>query len=420
MTFYRGRAIQFWVLALLLAWPAHGPAMELGLSSDTIVRHLERDERGGQSRSLLPAYEFLRLDYGNLRTPGLSLHLSGWGRANLRDSYNTNTTAGELLYAYLEYLDPNRDWQVRLGRQYVFEGVTRESLDGAYVKTDIVPTVTLSAYAGSPLNLEDTAGRRGDSIVGARVVHALPGRYDVGLSYKRTANDGSADEELLGTDVSLLLPANMTLLGHSTFNLITHGFGEHSYEARIPIAAFELRPFVQKYRYADYLNGRAGGAKPFRFVSQLGDKVTIAGCEVFWYPAENIEVGGRYKHYEYDRRFGSADMYTALATVRRQIFSEVGAEVGRVDGDRAENRYFLGRAYAYWDIAPFFVTGDVMYVSYDEDIYGKGSAFFASAGMGRKFFDKALNVKLSLDFSRDPYFDKDYRGTLAASYQFAK
>ncbi|WP_298266440.1 hypothetical protein [Geobacter sp.] len=420
MTFYRGRAIQLWVLAILLLWPYRAPALELGLSSDTIVRQLERDDRDGRSRSLLPAYEFMRFDYGNLRTPGLSFHAYGWGRVNLRDDYANNTTAGELLYAYLEYLDPNRDWQLRLGRQYIFEGVTRESLDGAYVKTDIVPTVTLSAYAGFPVNLEDTGGVRGDSMVGVRVAHSLPGRYDVGLSYKRTANNGSVDEQLLGTDVSLLLPWNVSVFGHSTLNLITAGWGEHSYEVRIPISSFEIRPFFQKYRYADFLSRNPGSANPFRVLSRFGDRVTVAGSEAFWYPAENIEFGGRYKHYEYDSRYGKADMYTALATVRRKIFSEVGVEFGRVEGDIPENRYYLGRAYVYWDIAPFFVTGDVMYVDYDEDIYRKGSAFFASAGAGGRFLEKALNVKLALDYSNDPYFDKDYRGIISASYSFAK
>lgn len=420
MKFSRVLAIQFWLCAAAFLVTVPAPAADLGINSDTIVRHLERDERDGRSRSLLPAYEFLRLDYGNLRTPGLSLHAYGWGRANLGDDYSNKTTAGELLYAYLEYLDPQRDWQVRLGRQYVFEGVTRESVDGLYAKTDIAPGVTLSAYAGFPVNLEDIAGRSGDSIVGVRAVHSLPGRYDAGLSYKGVRNDGSADEELLGTDVSLLLPANVSIFGHSTLNLLTGAWGEHSYEMRIPVASFELRPFIQKYRYADYLSRRPGGAKPFRFIAELGDKVTIAGGEAFWYPAENVELGARYKHYEYDRRFGRADMYTMLATVRRQIFSEAGVEFGRVEGDIAENRYYLGRAYVYWDIAPYFATGDVMYVGYDEDIYRKGSALFASAGVGGRFLEKSLSVKLSLDYSDDPYYDKDYRGTLAASYTFGR
>lgn len=428
MKLYQGFTLGVTVLAAaLLTAPPSGSAADLGITSDTIVRLYERDDSGGRQRSLLPVYEFLRFDYTVPKTPGLSFHAYGWGRANLRDDFgNADGTAdGELLYAYLDYLDPkNRDYQVRLGRQYIFEGVMRESIDGVYVKTDLVPTVTASAYAGFPVNLQDVKGVGGDWIYGARVAQGIPGRYDVALSYKHTGNDGSTDEQLLGADATLLLPANITLLGHTTWNLVTGGLGEQSYELRLPFKAFELRPFYQHYRYEDFLNRKSGGATPFLYTSQFGEQVDIAGTEAFWYPAENIEFGARYKHYEYEKRYGSADMYTVLAAVRRKIFSEAGVEFGRVEGDIAQNRYYLGRAYVYWDVAPAFVTADVVYVNYDDgniwSMYRKDSAFFASVGGGSKFLDKALTVKLSLDYSQDPYFDKDYRGTLAASYAFGK
>ena len=428
MKLHQGFTLGVTILAAaLLTGPGTSSAAELGITSDTIVRLYERDDSSGRQRSLMPVYEFLRLDYTAPRIPGLSLHAYGWGRVNLRDDFGNanNTTDGELLYAYLDYLDPkNRDYQIRLGRQYIFEGGMRESVDGIYVKTDLVPTVTASAYAGLPVNLEDVNGRGGDWIYGARVAQGIAGRYDVALAYKHTGNHGSTDEQLLGADATLLLPANITLLGHTTWNLVTGGWGEHSYELRLPWKAFELRPFYQRYRYENFLNRKAGGSAPFRFMSQLGEKVDIAGTEAFWYPAEYIEFGARYKHYEYDKRYGSADMYTVLAAVRRKIFSEVGVEFGRVEGDIIQNRYYLGRAYAYWDVAPAFFTADVVYVNYDDgnvwSMYGKDSAFFASVGGGRKFLDKALTVKLSLDYSQDPYFKKDYRGTLAASYAFGK
>lgn len=402
----------------LLSLPAVGGAVDLGITSDTIVRHLERDDRNGISRSLLPAYEFFRFDYGKLRTPGLSLHAYGWGRVNLEDNYYNHTTAGELLYAYLEYLDPARDYQLRLGRQYIFEGVTKESIDGVYGKTDLIPSVTVSAYSGFPVNLDDTNGRSGDLIAGCRVAQGIPGYYDIAVSYKNVRNDGKADEELLGTDVTLMLPGNITVLGHSTRNLLTGGWGEHSYELRVPFRSFEVRPFYQHYEYDSFLNKNAGGSSPFRFLATSGDEMTVVGSEAFWYPVESIEVGARYKHYEYDPRFGRSNMYTVLATVRRQIFSEVGAEFGRVEGDLSENRYYYGRAYIYADFRRLFVTGDVVYARYDEAIYRKDGALFASVGLGGKVLDPSFKLKFSVDYSDDPYFDKDYRGTLVASYSF--
>ena len=413
------------LVVLLLLVPATSGAADLNISSDTVVRMLERDDSNGKQHSLLPAYEFLQLDYGHIKTAGLSVHAYGWGRVNLRDNYTTNTTAGELLYAYIDYLEPtNRDVQLRFGRQYIFEGVTRESVDGIYVKAGLFPTVTASAYAGFPVNLEDVNGRSGDWIYGARVAQGIPGRYDVALAYKNSGNNGSTDEQLLGADATLLLPASISALGHTTYNLGTGGWGEQSYELRLPYKAIELRPFYQHYRLDNFLNSKAGGSAPFRFMSKYGQKIDIMGTEAFWYPNEHIEFAARYKHYEYDKRYGSSDMYTVLASVRHKVLSEVGVEFGRMEGDIAENRYYLGRAYCYWNIDPGFVTADVVYVDYDDgdvwSMYGKDSAFFASVGVGRKFLDNALNVKLSVDYSQDPYFDKNYTGMFKASYTFER
>lgn len=416
----------WWMTAQLILFsavvllPATGRAAELGISSDTIVRVYERDDRDGKGRSLLPVYEFMRLDYGSIATPGLSLHAYGWGRLDLRDSHEDGDVEGDLLYAYLEYVDPDRDHQVRVGRQYLFEGVTRESFDGFYGRTEIVPTVAISAFAGVPVGVGDADGRSGDRLYGARIVQSHRGRYDASISYKYVANDGSRSEELLGADLSLSLPAGISVFGHSTLNLLSGEWGEHSYEARIPFASLEIRPFYQRYRHADYLSDRSGSSRPFRFQTALGDRVDITGAEGFWYPSESVEVGGRYKYLTYDRRFGGAHMTTVLATFRRGIFSEAGFEFGRIQGDLAENRYYLGRGYFYGDLTPWFATGDFTYVRYDREIYGENSAVFVSAGVGRKMLERALSLKLSVDYSNDPYFHKDYRGTFAVSYAFRK
>jgi len=55
------------LVVLLLLVPATSGAADLNISSDTVVRMLERDDSNGKQRSLLPAYEFLQLDYGTSR-----------------------------------------------------------------------------------------------------------------------------------------------------------------------------------------------------------------------------------------------------------------------------------------------------------------------------------------------------------------
>lgn len=406
---------------VFLAPPAWSSGAELNIVSDTIIRRYDRDDPNRQQYyKLVPAYQYLRLDYGSITTPGLSFHAYGWGRVNLGDDYNMQNTAGELLYSYLEYVPPSRDMQFRLGRQYVFEGVTRDSVDGIYGKADVLPTVAVSAYAGYPVTLDTSNGRRGDVTFGGKVSHHLNNLYDVGVSYKYVADNGNRDEELIGTDVQLSLPANISALGHSTYNAVSGGWGEHSYELRVPFYRFEVRPMYQRFQYKDFFATRANSFNAFRFLAGTDNVITTAGAEAFWYPAEPFEVGVRFKHYDYKIRFGDAQSYTVVANWRTKVLSEVGGEFGRVSGKTAENQYYLGRAYFTWNFRPLFVTGDMVYVKYDQPIYTKDSAFFTSLGVGSKFLDDALKVKLSVDYSRDPYFTRNYQGTLAVNYSFGK
>jgi hypothetical protein len=94
-----------------------------------------------------------------------------------------------------------------------------------------------------------------------------------------------------------------------------------------------------------------------------------------------------------------------------------------MDGDLSKQSYLLTRLYGYWDgladaLWVNFVTADIVYASYDEDIYNQDYSFFSSLGVGKTFMDGALNIKFSGDYSADPYFDDDVRGMLNLTYKF--
>ena len=408
------------VAGLLLLMPSASPAADLHVTSDTIMRGFDRQTANGKKLSAVPAYEYLQLDYGKLRSTGLSLHASGWGRLNLGDNYNDGNNTGELLHAYLQYMSPGRDILVRAGRQYVFEGVARDNIDGIYAKTDLVPAVVLSAYAGSPVTLDSSNGRKGDLILGGKISHSRPGLYDLGASYKYVADNGRRDEESIGTDLTLLFPGAVYLLGHSAYNMVSGGWKEHSYELRLPLKQFAFQPFFQHFSYADFFNNRNNSANPFRFLQGSDNSLTVAGTEAFWYPSEHQEYVLRFKNYDYDKRFSNSQLYSLLAIWKWNILSEVGAEIGRMQGNDAENSYYLGRGYFFWNISPGFITADLMYVNYDKEIYTKNSSLFTSVGVGTRLFNDALSVKLSFDYSNDPYFDADYRWMLKLNYNLDK
>ena len=45
---------------------------------------------------------------------------------------------------------------------------------------------------------------------------------------------------------------------------------------------------------------------------------------------------------------------------------------------------------------------------------------FVSFGAGHRFLEDALELRLSGDYSSDPYFDDDWRAMLALQYRFDK
>ena len=404
---------------MFLLWPpAPAPAAELHVVSETILRGFERQSAAGEKLKAFPAYEYLQLDFNNIESTGLSLHLNGWGRLNLGDNYNQGNTEDELLHAYLQYVPVENPFQFRAGRQYIFEGVARDSIDGFYLKSYLNPAITVSGYAGSPVSLDTINGRNGDLIFGGKVTYYRPKFFDAGVSYRRVADDGNRKEEMLGTDLTVLFPRDISLIGHSAYDLVSQKWGEHSYDMRIPWGPVTFQPFLHRFRYESFFT--KDSANPFRFLKGTENTLTVVGTEAFWYPSDHEEFVLRFKNFDYDQRFKNSQLYSLLAVKKWKILSEVGAELGRMQGSDAENRYLLSRGYFYWNLAPGFVTADLMYVHYDEPIYTENSSLFASVGVGRKLLDDRLSVKLSFDYSKDPYLDGDYRSMLKVDYHLDK
>ncbi len=399
-------------------------AAEYSLVSDTLLRVFERDTAADGRVRAAPLYQYLQADVANLgAVEGLSLHFYGWGRVDLGDDgFFRDDTAGEVLYLFLDYREPR--FGLRLGRQYVFEGVANESIDGVRLSSGISPWFTASLYGGQPVALDAVDGRSGDSIFGGRIGTRLYFLQDLGVSYKQVRNDGDREEERLGGDLSLALPYGIGLHGLSSYNLETSGWGEHSYELRIPWADFLLRPFYSRFHYEDFFAAGVKSPSPFRFLAATDTTLDVVGADLLWQtPLNPWELGAKFKHHDYDRRLGTAQFYSLVAIRHWSGLTQAGGEVGRMDGDRGENRFWLGRLYAYWDQLPQnlwlgFVTGDVVHVRYDEALFGRNSSFFVSLGAGRRFLADALELRLSGDYSRNPYQDDDLRGMLTARYLF--
>ena len=411
------------VLILLLALPVASPANELNIQSDSIIRVFERDTRSGSDEAVVPGYEYLQLDIGSLTEEGLSFHLYGWGRYDFADNdFYEDSSAGELLYGYLEYTKSVSNLNVRLGRQSIYDGVANEAVDGLRFSTDLGNYFTTSLYAGQPVGLDSTNGRSSDSIYGGRIALHKGMLGELGLSYKKTENDGDTAEEMAGIDISAVLPWGVNLYGRSVRNTESEGWAEHSYELDFSMGAFNFRPYYSMFKYEDYFDTGANSVNPFKIMATTGEEIDIVGLDVTWLESESWTFGGKFKYYDYD----IADTnyyYSALATWHGEGMTEIGGELGYMDGDLSKQTYLLTRLYGYWDglgdaLWVDFATADMVYASYDEDIYNQDYSFFSSLGVGKTFMDGALNIKFSGDYSADPYFDDDLRGMLNLTYKF--
>jgi hypothetical protein len=86
------------------------------------------------------------------------------------------------------------------------------------------------------------------------------------------------------------------------------------------------------------------------------------------------------------------NFYTNAAT-------RYGFEGGIMEGESSENRYKLGRMFLFWD-GPFgageswFMSSDMLFIQYDEDIYGKDYSCFMSLGGGKHLLDDTLQLAI--------------------------
>jgi hypothetical protein len=399
-------------------------AGQLEIYSHSGLAVYERDTRDAEDLTLVPFREYLGIDYV-ADVEGLSFHGYGWGRFNLGDDgYFQDESDGELLYAYMDYRHDPSNVSMMLGRHHLFSGVANESLDGLSMRAPLGAIFDVSLYGGSPVALTED-GRSGDSILGGRVANFLPGLYELGFSYKKVRNDSEDDDEKLGVDISLDLPHAIAFNGLSSLNMVTDGWAEHSYELQIPAGDFQIRPFFQRFHYDDYFSSSKNYANPFRFLADTGEELTIIGTEVDWFGAESYEVNLKAKNIDYDLRGDSSTYISGMMIRHLEDLCQVGVELGSMFGDTSKNDYLIGRVFLYWNRLPKsamveFISTDLVFVGYGEDIYGQGNSTFISLGTGKTYIDRALALKFSLDYSKDPYFDNDFRAKLIAEYTFGK
>jgi len=409
------------LLRMLLAVPVFfacslaASAADLSVTSDTLFQFLERDTPKGNDQQVAPIYDYLSVDYQDTENGGFSLHAYGWARADMAGSdYFSDDPDGELAYAYIQYAKPYSPWQIRLGRQHIFAGVTDDSVDGLSVVTGWRSLVSVSAFGGVPAAFDTDNGTNGDVLAGGRLAIGNEAVFLLGLSAQYLTDDSQEIDNKAGVDTTIALGNVGDIHGLSSYNYDSNRWQEHRYEAYVRMGPVVLKPLVHHFRYNDYFGERGQRDSVFGYLNGTDETLTLFGADGNWSPAGWVTMGLRYRRYAYRIRNDGANYYALLGRAVSDNDREIGFEAGRMDGATDETAYTLSRIYGHLPnplgLDPKTVlTADFQWVRYDQPIFDQDHAYTGSMSAGRSFFHEMVLVKATGVYSRNPYYDQDVR-----------
>lgn len=416
------------VVSLIVLLPSLSAAARIGVNGTTLVRFEERSFPGFDKQRVIPATQFLGLDADKLVDDNLSLHLYGWGRADLDNrSTSEGDTDGNLTYGYLSYRFPKANGELKGGRFFVFEGGTAEQVDGVSARADLLPVsgaLALSLYAGSPTKLDRAGDNRGDYIFGGRVGFRVAKLLDLGATFVR---EGGMDlngptatpksyRQLVGGDIWLSPLKQIELNGRSIYNTATDAFAEHAYTLTVtPVSIFRVSGVFDQNNLKDYFS--ATNLRSL-FNPDVSDKFTAYGANITFDPVKQVEITADYRHYKRDttgnsNRFGGELRLTLAGDTLRSGFA-----YHRLEAASGINSFHELRGYAMYTPASFIASLDAIGDLYDHNIYGRKNAYEVIASLGYKI-TPSLVISGDVSYGDNPQFKDDVRGVLRLAFNFA-
>ena len=363
-------------------------AADLSVSSSTYLRYYERELAGGNKNTFAPLYEYLSADAANLGGTSVAFHFYGWGRVDLSDPSGSGKESGDLGSAYLEYLHPKGNAQVKLGRFFLAEGAAVETLDGAFFKVTTPVGVGVSGYGGSPVEqsiLDNTS--KGDSLYGGRVFFVRPGFVEMGASYlKEKGPFQGKDRELYGGDLWLRVGGPVEMTGQAAYNRSTRGMASQRYAVRVvPGSRFDISAGYEAYSYKDLFQTALHPAFLSPSVDNADKVQTVFGV-VDWEAVPGLTFELAAKNIRHDKANpGNANRGEAGVRYtfndKKDVF---GLSAAAVTADRDENEYQEFRGFVSFSPSKFRLALDALTQQYKKAIDWKKNAYQVVASAGYK------------------------------------
>jgi len=444
------------LLTVLVA--ATGWSQEVSVSSTTIAQIWKQETPGFDKSAMAPATQFLGIDATKLGSDAISLHIFGWGQADLKDASATDgKNRGDFSIGYVQYQFAQANAEVKAGRFAINQGGGVEHVDGVSARTDLKGGFAISAFGGRPVRFKtvDAASQRDyeyqqDVIFGTRLSLRLPRLGELGLSYLQEGTEAAQDlaipsptdytRKQMGVDLKLSPVSSVDFSGRTVFDIAKHPevlvgtespshIAEHDYSLAVKVAetvsvsgAFTERNFRAYF---------AGTNLPSLFRQDEKGKFTAYTGNVIWSPSASVRVVTDYRHtnretYGAANRFG-AELRWTLSDLKLQTgfgYHRVNAADVLSPGAQVAS-YGLShgeaRAWAMYDGDFFFASLDGIYQKFDDEknpsLNGKGFAAEAVASVG---IHPTANLKISGDLGvgANPLYRKEVSGLLRVEYRF--
>lgn len=422
-------ALTLVIILCALLHPAPSGAAELGVNSTTLFRFEQRAVPGFSGQTAVPATEFIGADLEKLGDGNLSMHLYGWGRADLAErSGGKWASDADLAHAFMKYRLARANGEMRAGRIFVREGAAVERIDGVSAKADLRGGLSLALFGGAPARLDRDNGGKGDFIAGGRGSCRLGGILEMGLSGLHEggitpdpASGARSERQLVGGDVWLLPVPGFELNGHSFYNAASDGLAEHSYLATIrPGGSMILSGSYNEVRFRNLFNSTtirslfnpddSGGQKSY-------------GAAITWRVPGPLELTADYRRLN---RFSAADNATAgnshrygaelrAALLYKQLRS--GLSYHRSDGASGLNSYHQARWYGLYDAERHVASLDAVAQIFDNTVFNRKEAFEVIASLGYRILAE-LALSGEIVYARNPRLDDEVRGVLRLNYSY--
>ena len=446
-------------IALLTALvAATGWSQEISVQSTTIAQMWKQEIPGFDKATYTPATQYLGIDATKLGSEKLSLHLFGWGRADLSDAstFDGSKSGGYLTYGYLQYRFEQANAEIKAGRFTVNQSTGFEQVDGISARTDLRGGFSISAFYGMPVlyrtvdpaNQADYKYQR-DVIFGSRLAWRLPRVMELGVSYLQDGTKAAKDLPLpsatdytrrqVGVDLLLTPTAIFDVRGRTVFDVASHAtpapgaaepskIAEHDYTATVKLGS--QLALSGNYAERNFFAYFAGTNLPSLFHQDEHDQFKGWGGKITWTTTASFQLVADYRH------------------MHRETYGDANRMGGDLRWDFNEKSVLLGVG-AHWvnaadtkvvdPIAPYrslsyrearvwtLVTKGKLTASLDGIVqrYQDGNPYLAGLrtlyeGVGSLGYQATANLKVSgdLSYGSTPVNKNETRGLLKAEYRF--